>query len=88
MGSYLELVENTGAGETFSDVAELQAAMRRLLLSTARRAMGATAYAHFRANFSEDVVVPRYLALVDRILARRQTAPSMPAPAATSPAHV
>jgi len=30
--------------------------MRRLLPSTARRAMGATAYAHFRANFSEDVV--------------------------------
>jgi glycosyltransferase involved in cell wall biosynthesis len=88
MGSYLELVENTGAGETFSDVAELQGAMRRLLASAARRAMGATAYAHFRANFSEDVVVPRYLALVDRILSRRQPAPSMPAPAATRAAAV
>jgi hypothetical protein len=69
-------------------VAELQGAMRRLLASAARRAMGATAYAHFRANFSEDVVVPRYLALVDRILSRRQPAPSMPAPAATRAAAV
>jgi hypothetical protein len=42
--------------------------------------MGARAYAHFRASFSEDVRVPRYLALVDRFLASAD-APSLPAPA-------
>jgi glycosyltransferase involved in cell wall biosynthesis len=89
MGSYLELVENTRAGETFADVAELQAAMRRMLIDPARRReMGATAYAHFRATFSEDVVVPRYLALVDRVLSRRQSVPSLPAPATAPAAHV
>jgi glycosyltransferase involved in cell wall biosynthesis len=89
MGSYLELVENTGAGETFADVAELQSAMRRLVASGARRReMGAAAYAHFRATFSEDVVVPRYLALVDRLLSRRRPMPSPPAPMAPPPAHV
>ena len=88
MGSYLELVEHTGAGETFSDVAELPAAMRRLLANGARREMGATAYAHFRATFSEDVVVPRYLAIVDRILSRRRRTPSMPAPVTTRPVPV
>ena len=87
MGSYLELVEGTGAGETFSDVAELKAAMQRMLASPTRRSqMGAAAYAHFRASFSEDVVVPRYLALVERFHSRRDAALSRPIPAA--PAHV
>jgi glycosyltransferase involved in cell wall biosynthesis len=86
MGSYLELVEGTGAGETFSDVEELQAAMRRMLASATRRShMGHAAYARFRASFSEDVVVPRYLALVER-LHSRGAAPPTPIPAA--PAHV
>jgi glycosyltransferase involved in cell wall biosynthesis len=89
MGSYLELVENTGAGETFGDVGQLQAAMRRMLANPARRRdMGATAYARFRTTFSEDVVVPRYLALVDRMLARRRGVTSMPEPATAPPAHV
>jgi glycosyltransferase involved in cell wall biosynthesis len=87
MGSYLELVEGTGAGETFSDVAELQAAMQRMLASGTRRPqMGAAAYARFRATFSEDVVVPRYLALVERFRSAREAAPAWPIPAA--PAHV
>jgi glycosyltransferase involved in cell wall biosynthesis len=79
MGSYLELVENSGAGETFTDVAELQAAMHRMLADHARRReMGATAYACFRASYTEDVMVPRYIALVDRFRARHATAPSLP----------
>jgi glycosyltransferase involved in cell wall biosynthesis len=87
MGSYLELVENSGAGETFSSVTELQAAMHRMLAdSTRRRAMGAAAYACFQASYSEDVVVPRYLALVDRFRSRQTAMPSLPMRAA--PAHV
>lgn len=86
MGSYLELVENTGAGATFTSVSELQTEMRRMLVDSARRReMGATAYACFRASFSEDVVVPRYLALVDRFLSRDAHAPSLPMHAA--PVH-
>jgi glycosyltransferase involved in cell wall biosynthesis len=87
MGSYLELVENSGAGETFSSVTELQAAMHRMLAdSTRRRAMGAAAYARFQASYSEDVVVPQYLALVDRFRTRHAAIPSLSMHAA--PAHV
>ena len=87
MGSYLELVENSGAGETFTTVPELQAAMRRMLADSARRsAMGATAYSRFRASYSEDVVVPQYLALVNRFRSRGSAVPSLPLHAA--PAHV
>jgi glycosyltransferase involved in cell wall biosynthesis len=87
MGSYLELVENSGAGETFANVAELQAAMHRLLADPARRrAMGATAYSRFQASYSEDVVVPQYIALVNRFRSRQAAVPSLPMHAA--PAHV
>jgi len=87
MGSYLELVENTGAGETFTDVAELQAAMHRMLADpTRRREMGAIAYARFRDTFSEDVVVPRYLALVERFMSAAVAATVLPT--ADAPVHV
>jgi glycosyltransferase involved in cell wall biosynthesis len=87
MGSYLELVEDTGAGETFTDVAGLQAAMRRMLADPARRReMGATAYANFRASFSEDVVVPRYFDLVERLRTRHAVAP--PPRMHAAPVHV
>ena len=87
MGSYLELVEGTGAGETFASVPDVLSAMQRLLDDPARRtAMGAAAYAHFRSNFSEEVVVPRYLELVHRFLARPAVQPSLPRH--DTPAHV
>ena len=87
MGSYLELVEGSGAGETFADVADLQMAMRRMLEDAARRReMSVAAYARFRATFSEDVVVPNYLEIVHRFLSRRTLAASFPVSAA--PAHV
>jgi glycosyltransferase involved in cell wall biosynthesis len=87
MGSYLELVENSGAGETFADVPELQAAMHRLLGDPARRrAMGAAAYACFRASYSEDVVVPRYIELVNRFRSRHADIPSLSMP--TAAVHV
>jgi glycosyltransferase involved in cell wall biosynthesis len=87
MGSYLELVENSGAGETFTNVAELQAAMHRMLADASRRReMGAAAYASFRASYSEDVVVPRYIALVNRFRSQHAAVPSLPMH--TAPAHV
>jgi glycosyltransferase involved in cell wall biosynthesis len=86
LGSYLELVEGTGAGETFTDGAELRAAMQRLTADPARRAaMSVAARMLFRSKYSEDVVVPQYLALVERLLPRRHVAPTPPREA---PAHV
>jgi glycosyltransferase involved in cell wall biosynthesis len=87
MGSYLELVENSGAGETFTNVAELQAAMHRMLADSARRrAMGVAAYSCFQTSYSEDIVVPQYLALVNRFRSRHAAVPSLPMHGA--PAHV
>ncbi|HEU4721088.1 MAG TPA: glycosyltransferase family 4 protein [Gemmatimonadaceae bacterium] len=78
-GSFLELVEGSGAGETFADVAELQQLLRRLIAEPARQAaMGSAAYDRFRTLYSEEAVVPTYLALVSRLLPRAPVAPSMP----------
>lgn len=85
MGSYLELVEGTGAGETFTGVADLQAAMRRVLQNPARRReMGAAAYARFRSVFTDDVVIPQYLAIVQRFRSQQVSAPSLPTPRASA----
>jgi hypothetical protein len=51
-----------------------------------RREMGATAYANFRASFSEDVVVPRYFDLVERLRTRHAVAP--PPRMHAAPVHV
>jgi glycosyltransferase involved in cell wall biosynthesis len=87
MGSYLELVEGTGAGETFASVPDLISAMQRMLDDSVRRtAMGAAAYAYFRSNFSEDVVIPRYFALLYRFLPRPAVEPKLSRH--DTPAHV
>jgi glycosyltransferase involved in cell wall biosynthesis len=78
-GSFLELVDGSGAGETFADVAELQQLVRQLIAEPARQAaMGSVAYDRFRTLYSEDVVVPTYLELVSRLLPRAPLAPSLP----------
>ena len=85
-GTYLELVEGTGAGETFADSAELQLAMRRVLADPAlRSSMSRTAYSLFRSRYSEQVVVPRYLDLVTRLLP--QSATIRPTPPRPMPVH-
>jgi glycosyltransferase involved in cell wall biosynthesis len=79
LGSYLELVEGTGAGETFANAEELEGAMRRLIVDPARRAaMGARAYELFQSRYSEEAVLPRYLALVHRFLPLSGAVPSLP----------
>jgi glycosyltransferase involved in cell wall biosynthesis len=78
-GTYLELVEHSGAGETFADVAELHDVMRRFVADPERRAaMAGAAYARFRSFYSEEAVVPQYLALVQRLLPRGTHAPALP----------
>jgi glycosyltransferase involved in cell wall biosynthesis len=87
IGSYVELVEGSGAGEIFGDARELESAMRRFLADPARTAsMGARAYERFRAAYSEDAVLPRYLQLVDRALGGTAAVPSLPTPFARQPA--
>jgi glycosyltransferase involved in cell wall biosynthesis len=77
-GSYLELVEGSGAGATFADGAELQSVMQRILDDPAvRQHMGAQARARFRSTYSEDVVLPQYLTLVERLLPRSAVAPPL-----------
>jgi glycosyltransferase involved in cell wall biosynthesis len=67
LGSYLELVEGSGAGLTFADADELERGMRTMLVDEERHArMGDRAYALFRESYSEDAVLPRYLSLVQR----------------------
>jgi glycosyltransferase involved in cell wall biosynthesis len=52
---------------TFADADELERAMRVMLDDDDRHTrMGERAYALFRASYSEDAVLPRYLDLVHR----------------------
>jgi len=75
-GSYLELVEGSGAGATFVDADALEVEMRRMLADPARHAaMRERAYALFRSTYSEEAVLPRYLELIDR-LERERALPS------------
>jgi len=83
LGSYLELVDDSGAGLTFSDAEELERCMRTLLDDDAQHArMSERAYALFRSCYSEDAVLPRYLALVRRFRPDASVNPSLPAPEA------
>ena len=75
-GSYLELVEGSGAGATFTDADQLEVEMRRMLdPSSGHEQMRARAYELFRTTYSEQAVLPRYLELVERLLARRRSTP-------------
>ena len=78
LGSYLELVEGSGAGVTFADADELERGMRAMLADDERHArMGERAYAVFRESYSEDAVLPRYLDLVHRFRPSIQRTPSL-----------
>jgi glycosyltransferase involved in cell wall biosynthesis len=85
LGSYLELVEGSGAGLTFADAEELERGMRALLADDERHArMSARAYALFRERYSEDAVLPRYLELVQRLRPFVPPAPSLARPGETA----
>jgi glycosyltransferase involved in cell wall biosynthesis len=81
-GSYLELVDGSGAGATFGDADELEVEMRRMLSDAENHdRMRARAYELFRTSYSEDAVLPRYLELIDRLmLAPRSHSPSARTP--------
>lgn len=81
IGPFPEIVEQSGAGELFSDAEELLAAMRRLQQAPERRSeLGVRAYRACRDRWSEEVVVTRYLELVARAAQERAARSGMPAP--------
>jgi glycosyltransferase involved in cell wall biosynthesis len=65
IGPFPEIVESCGGGLLFRNVEELGAAMRRLQQDDSLRAdLGRRARRGFLENWTEDVIVPRYLKLV------------------------
>ena len=81
-GSYIELVEGSGAGMTFADADELEQCMQTMLADDARHArMSERAYALFRDAYSEDAVLPRYFDLVHRFRPFGTRTPSLARPA-------
>lgn len=72
IGPLPEIVEGAGAGETFDTLDELIGAMRRLQDDPIRRAaLGQAAFRAYQEQYSECVVVPRFLDLVQQAIARR-----------------
>ena len=72
LGPLPEIVTAAGGGEIFSTREELAAAMERLAADPARRAaLGRAARVAFESHWSEQIVVPQYLAIVRRAAARK-----------------
>jgi glycosyltransferase involved in cell wall biosynthesis len=81
IGPFPEIVAQSGGGELFADEGELVGAMRRLQQDPARRAtMGRRAYDACRERWSEEVVVPQYLNLVERAARARAERLGTPVP--------
>jgi glycosyltransferase involved in cell wall biosynthesis len=66
IGPFPEIVQQSGGGELFATTEELLAALARLQHGAARRTMGQAGYNAYRTRWSESVVVPRYLEIVQR----------------------
>jgi glycosyltransferase involved in cell wall biosynthesis len=72
LGSLTEIVEQSGGGVLFSDAGELRAVMERMRADVAHRdALAAAGRKAFLARWTEEKVVPRYVALL-RDAARRK----------------
>lgn len=70
VGPLPELVDACGGGETFETPLELAAVLRRVQCEPGRReALSRKATAGFASKWSESAVVPRYLALLERLAA-------------------
>ena len=72
LGPFPEIVDQSGGGELFETDEELLAAMRRMQGDVAYRArLAACGYRAYVENWSESVVLPRYLDIVRRAAHRR-----------------
>ena len=71
-GGLTEIVENSGGGELFDTPEELRASMQRMQRDPARRAaFGRAGRAAYSERWSERVVLPRYLAVIEEAAGRR-----------------
>lgn len=67
IGPFPEIIERAGGGMLFADEAELPAVMRRIQEEPAlRERLAREALAAFREHWTEDAIIPRYLAVVER----------------------
>jgi glycosyltransferase involved in cell wall biosynthesis len=81
IGPLPELVEQARGGLLFSTPEELRAALHTVASDPAcRMNMGAAGRRAFLSRWSEDVVVPAYLGVIDRAAARRHPAAAPGAP--------
>jgi glycosyltransferase involved in cell wall biosynthesis len=78
IGPFPEIVAQAGAGELFDDADGLRASLRRFASDRALRdRLGAAGRTAYEATWSEEAIVPRYLDIVERTMARRR-APALP----------
>jgi glycosyltransferase involved in cell wall biosynthesis len=77
IGPFPEIVQHAGAGELFDDAADLAQAMRRFANDPAyRNRLGESGRRAYHVTWSEEAIVPRYLDIVERTIARRSPAPA------------
>lgn len=75
-GPLPELIQSGGGGELFDNARELPGIVTRLATDDeVRRGFAQRAIESFRSTYSEEAVVPRYLALVEQAFQRRRPRP-------------
>ena len=85
IGPFPEIVTQARGGELFDEAADLRQALHRLSADrTYRDRLGSAGRRAYEVTWSEEAIVPRYLDIVERTIARRSPATSAaPAVAAT-----
>jgi glycosyltransferase involved in cell wall biosynthesis len=84
IGPFPEIVNHAAAGELFDDANGLLASLQRLAADEAYRdRLGTAGRQAYASTWSEDAIVPKYLEIVERTIARRSPSP-LPAPAAVT----
>ena len=85
IGPFPELVTHAKAGELFDDDRSLRAALELLATNTAYRdRLGCAGREAYEATWSEAAIVPRYLDIVDRTIARRRKPAPVAVPAVSA----
>ena len=72
IGPFPEIVGHAGGGELFDNAVDLRRALEHLASDRAYRdRLGAAGRRAYEATWSEDAIVPRYLEIIERTMARR-----------------
>ena len=82
IGPFPEIVTHAGGGVLFDDADGLRSALTRFASDRGLRdQLGAAGRSAYEVTWSEEAIVPRYLDIVDRTIARRRTPARLAAPA-------